>query len=223
MHDKTCWCFSVKIKGDSHRKSHSILGLYESLPNQFILNSSRANLLIKLTRLFQTLSWSCSSSLIHLFLWSSSWSISRYTPLYDCFLDIPLFWLCVHYNGGVLFFKWIKSCLLSSTNSKNHHLSHVFYQDMYIYIYIYICIYIYIIFCCLKLRKINIVINKPSNSNDSFQRGFKFRRLMFVWSLCFLSGSRSILTYGSLVPEKSFAASSEALMTFNVSTISWLL
>ena len=52
----------------------------------------------------------------------------------------------------------------------------------------------------------------PSNANVSFQRGFRFLRLMFVVSFRFLSGSSMTLTYGSDVPDMSLAASSDALM-----------
>lgn len=60
----------------------------------------------------------------------------------------------------------------------------------------------------------------PSKMNVSFHLGFRFFLLMFVVSLCFLSGSSMIFTYGSLVPEKSLAAKSVARITFRVRIIS---
>ena len=53
---------------------------------------------------------------------------------------------------------------------------------------------------------------EPSKTNDSFQWGFKVLLLTPLSSLCFLSGSSMIFTYGSLVPEKSFAGRSAARM-----------
>jgi hypothetical protein len=61
----------------------------------------------------------------------------------------------------------------------------------------------------------------PSNANTSFQRGFKFFRLIFVCSFLFLSGSNIILTYGSDVPPKSLAARSTALIIRSVNVCSY--
>ena len=59
-----------------------------------------------------------------------------------------------------------------------------------------------------------ITTQPPSKANTSFHLGLRFFLFTLVVSFLFLSGSSSILTYGSEVPEKSFATRSHARNTF---------
>lgn len=65
----------------------------------------------------------------------------------------------------------------------------------------------------LVLRSLYGTVNKKTSSNT----GFRVFLCTLVWCFVFLSGSRYIFTYGSEVPEKSFAGRLTALWIFTIS------
>lgn len=65
----------------------------------------------------------------------------------------------------------------------------------------------------LVFRSLYGTVNKKTSSNT----GFRVFLCTLVWCFVFLSGSRYIFTYGSEVPEKSFAGRLMALCIFTIS------